>query len=50
VVTPQTVRTRLLDFDRKTENILAGETAAREVLAAIRERIAEVAARKLARR
>jgi NTE family protein len=50
VVTPQTVRTRLLDFDRKTENILAGETAGREALAAIRERIAEVAALKIARR
>ena len=50
VVTPQTVRTRLLDFNRKAENILAGETAAREALAAIRERIAEVAALKLARR
>jgi len=50
VVTPQTVRTRLLDFDRKAENILAGETAAREAVAAIRERIAEVAALKLARR
>jgi predicted acylesterase/phospholipase RssA len=50
VVTPQTVRTRLLDFDRKAENILAGETAGREALAAIRERIAEVAALKIARR
>jgi NTE family protein len=50
VVTPQTVRTRLLDFDRKAENILAGETAGREALAAIRERIAEVAAKKLVRR
>ncbi len=50
VVTPRTVRTRMLDFDRKAENILAGETAAREALAAIRERIAEVAALKLARR
>jgi len=50
VVTPRTVRTRMLDFDRKAENILAGEAAAREALAAIRERIAEVAALKLARR
>ncbi len=50
VVTPRTVRTRMFDFDKKTENILAGETAAREALAAIRERIAEVAARKVARR
>jgi NTE family protein len=50
VVTPRTVRTRLLDFDRKTENILAGEAAAREAVAAIRERIAAIAGRKLARR
>jgi NTE family protein len=50
VVTPVTVRTRLLDFDRKAENIRAGETAARAALAAIRERIAEVAAHKVARR
>ncbi len=50
VVTPQTVRTRLLDFDRKAENILAGETAAREALTAIRDRIAEVAALKVASR
>jgi len=50
VVTPRTVRTRLLDFDRKAENILAGETAAREALAAIQARIAEIAARKVARR
>jgi NTE family protein len=50
VVTPRTVRTRMLDFDRKAENILAGEAAAREALAAIRERIAEVAALKRARR
>lgn len=50
VVTPRTVRTRMLDFDRKAENILAGEAAAREALAAIRERIAEVAALKLPRR
>jgi NTE family protein len=50
IVTPRTVRTRLLDFDRKTENILAGETAAREAIQEIRKRIAEVAARKVARR
>jgi NTE family protein len=50
VVTPRTVRTRLLDFDRKAENIRAGETAAREAVAAIRQRIAEAAARKVARR
>ena len=50
VVTPRTVRTRMLDFDRKAENILAGEAAAREALVQIRERIAEVAARKRAPR
>jgi NTE family protein len=50
VVTPRTVRTRLLDFDRKTENILAGEAAARAAVAAIRERIAAIAGGKLARR
>jgi NTE family protein len=50
VVTPQTVRTRLLDFDRKAENIRAGETAARAAVAAIKARIAQVAALKLASR
>ena len=47
VVTPRTVRTRMLDFDKKAENILAGEAAARDALAAIQARIAEVAALKL---
>jgi NTE family protein len=50
VVTPRTVRTRLLDFDRRTENILAGEAAAREAIAEIRDRIAAAAAKKPARR
>ncbi len=50
VVTPRTVRTRLLDFDRKAENMRAGEAAARAALAEIQQRIAEVAARKLAPR
>ncbi len=50
VVTPRTVRTRMFDFDKKTDNILAGETAAREALKEIQARIAEVAARKGARR
>jgi NTE family protein len=50
IVTPRTVRTRLLDFDRKAENIRAGEAAAREAVAAIRQRIAEVAGHKVARR
>jgi NTE family protein len=48
VVTPRTVRTRLLDFNHKAENIRAGEEAAREAIAAIKARIAEVAALKLA--
>jgi NTE family protein len=50
VVTPRTVRTRMFDFGRKEENIRAGETAARESVAAIKKRIAEVAASKVARR
>jgi NTE family protein len=50
IITPRTVRTRMFDFDKKTENILAGETAAREALAAVQARIGEVAARKAARR
>jgi len=49
VITPRTTRTRMLDFDKKEENIAAGEAAAREALGQIRERIAEAAARKRAR-
>ena len=49
VITPRTVRTRMLDFDRKAENIRAGEAAARDVVVAIQARIAEVAARKVTR-
>lgn len=46
IITPLTVRTRILDFEKKEENIVAGEAAAREALARIRELIGEVAARK----
>jgi NTE family protein len=46
IITPLTVRTRMLDFEKKEENIVAGEAAAREALAKIRELIGEVAARK----
>jgi len=49
VITPRTARTRMLDFDKKGENIVAGEEAAHEALARIRELIGEVAARKRAR-
>ncbi|MBI2295120.1 MAG: patatin-like phospholipase family protein [Betaproteobacteria bacterium] len=50
IITPLTVRTRMLDFEKKEENIVAGEAAARGALARIRELIGEVAARKGARR
>jgi len=40
VITPSTGRTRMLDFDRKLDNIAAGEAAARDALPEIRERIA----------
>ena len=46
VITPDTGRTRMLDFDRKFDNIAAGEAAAREPLPKIRERIARAAADK----
>ena len=46
IITPRTVRTRMLDFDQKQENIAAGEDAAREALSTIRELIGDVAARK----
>lgn len=46
VITPRTVRTRMLDFDQKLQNIAAGEEAARDALPQIRESIATVAAKK----
>jgi len=46
VITPRTVRTRMLDFDHKEENIDAGEEAGRDAAARIRELIGRVAARK----
>jgi NTE family protein len=46
VITPHTRRTRMLDFDRKLDNIAAGEAAARDALPEIRERIARAAERK----
>ena len=41
VIRPNTPRTRILDFSARLESIAAGEAAARAVLPAIRERIAE---------
>lgn len=46
VIRPATVRTRLLDFSAKRQNIAAGEAAAREMAAGIGELIAAVARRK----
>jgi len=43
---PDTPRTRSLDFSAKVEAIAAGEASAREAVAAIRNRIAAVAAKK----
>ena len=49
VITPQTVRTRMLDFDHREENIVAGERAGRDAVPRIRKLIEKVAARKRAR-
>ena len=46
VIRPATVRTRLLDFSAKRQNIAAGETAAREMTAEIGALIAAVARKK----
>lgn len=49
VITPQTVRTRMLDFDQREQNIIAGERAGREAAPRIWGLIEEMAARKRAR-
>ncbi|OGA46739.1 MAG: hypothetical protein A3G24_22450 [Betaproteobacteria bacterium RIFCSPLOWO2_12_FULL_62_13] len=46
VITPRTVRTRMLEFDHKLQNIAAGEEAAREMLPQVHEAIARIAAVK----
>jgi NTE family protein len=49
VVTPRTVRARMLDFGYKKANIDAGEAAGREAAPQVRELIARAAAARLAR-
>ncbi len=49
VITPRTVRTRMLDFDHKEENINAGEEAGRDAAPQIWRLIKRVAARKQVR-
>lgn len=49
VITPQTIRTRMLDFDHREQNIIAGEQAGRDAVPRIRELIGKAAARKRAR-
>jgi len=49
VITPQTVRTRMLDFDHKEANINAGEKAGRDAAPKIWQLIDHVIARKQAR-
>jgi NTE family protein len=46
VITPRTLRTRMLDFDHKEANIDAGEEAGRDAAARIHELIGRVAASK----
>jgi len=50
VITPQTIHTRMLDFDHKEQNIIAGERAGRDAAMRIRGLIEQVAARKRAPR
>jgi NTE family protein len=50
VIVPRTVRTRMLDFDQKENNIAAGEEAGRSAVPQLRETIARIAAAKQARR
>lgn len=49
VITPQTIRTRMLDFDHRERNIRAGEEAGRAAAPEIRELIERVAAHKRTR-
>jgi NTE family protein len=49
VIVPRTVRTRMLDFEKKAANITAGEEAGRLAVRQLRETIARVAAAKQAR-
>lgn len=49
VVSPRTVRARMLDFEHKKANIAAGEAAGRDALPRLRELIARAAATKQAR-
>lgn len=46
VITPRTVRARMLDFEHKLANIAAGEEAAREAVPQLRELVARIAAQK----
>ncbi len=46
VIRPQTIRTRITDFNSKIENMAAGEEATRAAIPRIRELIATVAAEK----
>ena len=46
VITPRTLRGRMLDFDHKLANIAAGEEAAREVVPQLQKLIAGIAAHK----
>ena len=47
VIRPQTVRSRINDFQHRQANIAAGEAAARAAIEQIRRRLAAVAAQKL---
>jgi len=49
VIVPRTVRTRMLDFDQKENNIAAGEAAGREAMPRLREALVRAAASKQAR-
>jgi NTE family protein len=49
VIRPQTVRSRINDFQHRQANIAAGEAAARAAIEPIRSRIAAVAAEKMRR-
>jgi NTE family protein len=49
IIRPETVRTRLLDFTAKLQNMAAGEAATADVSARLAEMIAESARRKAAR-